>query len=472
MQATTATALQNNQTIRIHFMAKAAKIQDTVQLLCKIFADCGIPKISPEMFRQAKFDKSEACECLWQFLFHVVTFVEHSKEDTPGPYRPDKGNRRLVLCVARVKMFLYNLGYTRSEFYSATCLSGSRELLLALGWLLNEVQLLRMMRAYHLEQTRIQSVETANNGYHLMITSLLDEALCMEEECAGIDAKLKSGNQVSDCIQKLTWLNGRICMSYRQLAETYASLAKLMHQLDRYSHNETRQTPISFYGWYLLMYPRELSRQLKKLEHHTQALQSIMEWEQHDTIFWKWMESVIDAIKKAEIKSTSEEGEMKGKPLKKLPSTESLRSEVNELYKQLTQMLSEKESQIKSIHQIWATKSSQVDMVELKKEMHKVDSELKSSTIYYQVLEHQTPVFYKRCPVNITKLLPEFIYVPTSKSHKALEQVLQLSTAEDETRKLKQTIAEVDKKLYLLRTEVKAEFDKLISSRKLTAFCM
>ena len=454
-------------------MAKAAKIQDTVQLLCKVFADCGIPKISPEMFRQAKFDKPEACECLWQFLFHVITFVEHMKDNIPDPYQPDNASTRLILCVARVKMFLHNLGYTRSEFYNATCLSGSRELLLAFGWLLNEVQLLRMMRAYHLEQACIQSVET-NSGYHLMVTSLLDEVLHMEEECTDIDAKLKDAkcNQVSDCIQKLTWLNGRICMSYRQLSETYASLAKLMHQLDRYSHNETRQTSISFYGWYLLMHPRELSRQLKRLEHHTLALQSIMEWQQHDKIFWKWMESVIDAYKKAEIKSASED-EVESKSLKKLPSADLLRSEVNDLYKKLVQMLSEKESQIKSIRQIWGTKSSQTDAVELKKEMHQIDSELKSSTIYYRVLKHQTPVFYNKCPVNITRLLPEFIYVPaTSKSHKALEEVSQLSTTEDETRRLKQSIAEVDKKLSLLRTEVQAEFDKLISSRKLTAFCM
>lgn len=452
-------------------MAKAAKIQDTIHLLCKMFADCGVPKISPEMFRQAKFDKPEACEPLWKFLFHVVTFIEHIKDNIPQPYQPDKASTRLVLYMARVKMFLYNLGYTRSEFYHATCLSGSQELLLAFGWLLNEVQVLRMMRTYHLEQARMQNVET-NSGYQLMVTSLLDEVLHMEQECTDIDAKLKDGNQVSDCIQKLTWLNGRICMSYRQSAERYASLAKLMHQLDRYSHNETRQTSISFYGWYLLMHPRELSRQLKRLEHHTLALQSIMEWQQHDKIFWKWMESVIDAYKKAEIRSAGGD-EVETKPLKKLPSADSLRSEVNDLYRKLVQMLSEKESQVKSIHQIWASKSSQVDAVELNKEMHQVDSELKSSTIYYHVLKQQTPEFYKRCPVNITKLLPELVYVPvTSKSHKALEQVSQLSTIENETRRLKKSIAEVDKKLSLLRTEVQGELDKLISSQRLTAFCV
>ena len=457
-------------------MAKAAKIQDTVQLLCKMFADCGIPKISPEILRQAKFDKPEACECLWKFLFHVVTFIEHNKDTISEPYRPDKGNTRPVLCVARVKMFFYHLGYTRNEFYNATHLSGSRELLLALGWLLNEVQLLTIMRAYHLEQARIESVET-NNGYHLVLSSLLDEVLRMEEEFADINAKLKSGNKVSDCIQKLTWLNGRVCMSYRQLAETYANLVKLIHRLDKCSHTETRQTSISLYGWYLLRHPRELSRQLKRLEHHMLALQSLTEWQHHDKIFWKWMESVIDAHKKAEVKSTSED-EVKSKPLKKLPSADALRSEVNDLYRKLSQLLSEKESQIKNIHQIWGTKASQVDTVELKKEMHCIDSELKSSSIYYQVLEQQTPVFYNKCPVNITKLLPEFIYAPTaSRSHNLkalseLEQVSQSSTIEDETHRLKQSIAEVDEKLSLLRTEVQAEFDKFISSQKLTAFCM
>lgn len=455
-------------------MAKAAKIQDTVQLLCKIFTDCGIPKISPETFRQAKFDKPEACECLWQFLFHVVTFLEHIKENTSESYRPGKVNVKPALCVAKVKIFFYNLGYARNGFYNVTYLSGSRELLLAFGWLLNEVQLLTIMRAYHLEQAHTDSIET-NSGYHLVVSSLFDEVLCMEEDCADINAKLKSRDHLSDCIQKLTWLNGRICMSYRQLAETYASLVKLMHQLDRYSHNETRQTYVSFYGWYLLMHPRELSRQMKRLEHHTFALQSIMEWQQHDKIFWKWMESVIDAHKKAEIKSTSDESGKRTKPLKVL-SVDAVRTEVNDLYKKLAQMLSEKESQIRYINQIWESKSSQIDAVELKKEMHRIDGELEYSTIYYQFLEQQTSMLPRKCPININKLIPEFIYVPTNaKSHRSssnLEQVSELNTVEEETCRLKQSIAKVNEKLSLLRTELQVEFDKVISGRKLTAFCM
>ena len=455
-------------------MAKAAKIQDTVHLLCKMFSDCGIPKISPETFRQAKFNKPEACECLWQFLFHVITFLEHIKQNKAEPYQPDKGNTNPSLCVAKVKIFLYNLGYTRNEFYAGTYLSGSRELLLAFGWLLNEVQLLSIMRTYHLNQARMDGIE-ANSEYHLVVSSLLDEVLCMEEECTDIIAKLKSGDQLCSCIQKLTWLNGRICMAYRQFAETYTSLLKLIHKLDRYSHSDSRQSHITLYGWYLLMHPRELSRQMKKLERHILALQSLMEWQKHDTIFWKWMESVIDAYKKAEIKRTSEEDKVESKPLKKLPSADSLCVEFDDLYKRLSEMLCEKESQIASINQIWQTKLSQIDTVELKKEMHRIDSEFRSSTIYYQILEQQTPAFHNKCPININKLLPEFIYVPTStKPHKSsnLELVSELNTVAEETCRLKQSIAEIDEKVSMLRNELQAEFDKLISSRKLTTFYM
>ena len=455
-------------------MAKAAKIQDTVQLLCKIFSDCGIPKISPETFRQAKFNKPEACECLWQFLFRVITFLEHIKQSTSEPYQPDKDNPNPILCVAKVKIFLYNLGYSRNKFYNETYTAGSRELLLAFGWLLNEVQLLSIMRNYHLKQARLDGIE-ANSGYHLVVSSLLDEVLCMEDECADINAKLKTGEQLCTCIQKLTWLNGRICMAYRQFAETYTSLLKLIHRLDKYSFNESRQSHISLYGWYLLMHPRELSRQMKKLERHILALQSIMEWQKHDTIFWKWMESVIDAYKKAELKSTSEEDEVKNKPLKKVPSADSLSIEVDDLYKRLSEMLCEKESQITSTNQIWQTKLPQIDTVELKKERLRIDNEFRSSTIYYQILEQQTPEFYKKSPVNINKLLPEFIYVSTSaRPHISsnLEHFSELNTVAGETCRLKQSIAEIDEKLSLLRTELQAEFDKLISSRKLTSFYM
>ena len=454
-------------------MAKAAKIQDTVQLLCKMFTDCGIPKISPEIFRQAKFDKPEACECLWQFLFHVVTLFEHISDNIPEPYQHHKGDVKPILCMAKVKMSLHHLGYTRTEFYNTTYLSSSRELLLAFGWFLNEVQLLTMMRNYHLKQAHVQVVDPSTE-YHLVLSSLLDEILLMEEECTDIDNRLKSGNQVSDCIQKLTWWNGRMCMFFRQLSETYISLVKLIFKLNRHSYCEIRQTSVSLYGCYLLMHPREMSWKLKKIEHHTMALQSIMEWQRHDKIFWKWMKSVIDAHEKPKAKlSTSKEDKITSKLL---PSIDSLRNEVIILYKNLVQLLSEKEAEIKSLDQIWEAKLVQINAIELKKEMHRIDSELKSSTIYYQVLKQQTAVFYKISPVNITKLLPEFFYAPTvSKSHKTssnLEQVSQMSTTASEICKLKQSIGDTDKKLASLRTEIQIDFDKLITSRKLTAFCV
>ena len=187
------------------------------------------------------------------------------------------------------------------------------------------------------------------------------------------------------------------------------------------------------------------------------------------------MESVIDAYKKAEVKSTSEEDEVKNKPLKKVPLADSLSIEVDDLYKRLSEILHEKESQITSINQIWRTKLPQIDTVELKKERLRIDNEFRSSTIYYQILEQQTPEFYKKSLVNINKLLPEFIYVSTSaRPHISLnlEHFSELNTVAGETCRLKQSIAEIDEKLSLLRTELQAEFDKLISSRKLTSFCM
>ena len=87
------------------------------------------------------------------------------------------------------------------------------------------------------------------------------------------------------------------------------------------------------------------------------------------------------------------------------------------------------------------------------------------------------PKFCNKCTVNINKVLPEFIYVPTAvKSHKSLsnlEQISQLrTTVKDETFRLKQNIAEIDEKLSSLATETQAELDKLISNRKLTVFYM
>lgn len=443
-------------------MAKAARIQDTIHLLCKICCDCGIPKMSPETFRLAKFNKTEACESLWFFLFHVSSLIKHVTETPLEQFQPYTGVINPTFCVAKVKTFLHDLGYARNEFYTASYATHSRELLLAFGWLLNEVQLLNMMRRYHLTQAHMEQVQPTS-GYRVVVSTLLDEVSLLEVECSEIDRLLQEGgqeNSICEGVKRLAWLNGRIMLSYKQLSEAYSSLVKLVHRLDRFSYNEMRQNQVSFYGWYLLLYPQELSRQLKKLEHHVTALQSIADWQHHDALFWKWMESVIDSYKKDIIA---------------MPTKDSFFSTANALYERTTLLLCEKEAQISAINQMWKARLLKVNKQDLKKELYCIDDEFRSSVIYFEVLKHsygspQTPELNRHHSLIINRILPDFIYAPivANPAYKSLPNLEHTScvllSVTNEAVRLRRSASEIDNQLSLLRAEIKLKCDDLIST--------
>lgn len=100
---------------------------------------------SPEIFRRAKFDRPEAAPVLWQLLLRVLSPV--AANNTWTDLAPEA-----QACV--VKSALGSQGYPRSvllQFPDGSS-QGSRELLLALSWLLARGPLLEQLLA----QTRVQ----------------------------------------------------------------------------------------------------------------------------------------------------------------------------------------------------------------------------------------------------------------------------------------------------------------------------
>lgn len=100
---------------------------------------------SPEIFRRAKFDRPEAAPVLWQLLLRVLTPL--AANNTWADLAPEAQARV-------VKSALGSRGYPRSvllQFPDGSS-QGSRELLLALSWLLAQGPLLEQLLA----QTRVQ----------------------------------------------------------------------------------------------------------------------------------------------------------------------------------------------------------------------------------------------------------------------------------------------------------------------------
>ncbi|XP_036062036.1 tubulin epsilon and delta complex protein 1 isoform X3 [Onychomys torridus] len=100
---------------------------------------------SPEIFRRAKFDRPEAAPVLWQLLFRVLSPL--AANNTWTDLAPEAQARV-------VKSALGSQGYPRTALveFPAGNSQGSRELLLALSWLLARGPLLEQLLA----QTRVQ----------------------------------------------------------------------------------------------------------------------------------------------------------------------------------------------------------------------------------------------------------------------------------------------------------------------------
>lgn len=103
------------------------QIRETIEALCNVLSNHSTTQVSAESFRLAKFDKDEATESLWLTLRTVLSVDD---------LEPESIRRDNIVSFCKHKLF--HKGYRVKKFYQLpedmSC--GSRELMLALGWLI------------------------------------------------------------------------------------------------------------------------------------------------------------------------------------------------------------------------------------------------------------------------------------------------------------------------------------------------
>ncbi|XP_022361196.1 uncharacterized protein C14orf80 homolog isoform X3 [Enhydra lutris kenyoni] len=194
---------------------------------------------SPEIFRRAKFDRPEAAPALWQLLFRVLS---------PPPAAGARASAALGAQVRLVKSALCSQGYPRRVLAQLPedGSQGSRELLLALAWLLARGPLLEHLLA----QTRVW---------------LGDEIpLCQCEALAnpGPPAPCQEADGPVD-IRHLQWLMGKLRFRWRDLITSQQELCALLGKL------------------------------LQRLESENARLEATLQWRRRELVFWRWMDTVL-----------------------------------------------------------------------------------------------------------------------------------------------------------------------------------
>ncbi|XP_045864881.1 tubulin epsilon and delta complex protein 1 isoform X3 [Meles meles] len=227
---------------------------------------------SPEIFRRAKFDRPEAAPALWQLLSRVLA---------PPPAAAGRASPALGAQVRLVKSALCSQGYPRRVLAQLPedGSQGSRELLLALAWLLARGPLLEHVLA----QTRVW---------------LGDEIpLCQCEALAGPGppAPCQAADGPVD-VRHLQWLMGKLRFRWRDLItsqqEQCALLGKI-HSYTRGCHSDRSLGHLSVAETELLRDPEGGRQLLQRLESENARLEAALAWRRRELVFWQWMDTVL-----------------------------------------------------------------------------------------------------------------------------------------------------------------------------------
>ncbi|XP_064623209.1 tubulin epsilon and delta complex protein 1-like [Lineus longissimus] len=266
-----------------------AQIRQTIELLCKVLSDSGTSLLKAETFRLAKFSHDDAVVPFWSVLFEVLYFCKYGAlDDVPRKALAELSKTEIVVYVKRE---MQRYGFVSKDFATLQndMSSGSRELLLALGWLMCKENVIdKFMK---------------NRGLEIgEDTFLLHQSEFVQGQGDG-DKPSNTMQPPKGCdppgkIKYLLWLNGKLRMKMRELLALQVEKNKLFHKVHEATEGIS-STPdrdhLSMLEVYLLRHPEALKKMMGLLEDDNDRLSRLLQWKEQEDVFWQWMESVLDS---------------------------------------------------------------------------------------------------------------------------------------------------------------------------------
>ncbi|XP_048217735.1 uncharacterized protein LOC125362871 [Perognathus longimembris pacificus] len=227
---------------------------------------------SPEVFRRAKFDRPEAAPALWQLLFRVLSPTPADSALAPEAQ------------AGLVKSALRAQGYPRFTLLQLPegSSQSSRELLLALSWLLARGPLLEQLLA----RTRVQLGDRVPQCQCEALTSFGPPA------AACVDA----GSPVD--LRQVQWMMGKLRFQWRHLVSSqqeHCTLLSKIHLYTRGCHSDQRLCHLSVAEAEMFRDPEGARQLLRALECENARLEAALEWRRLELVYWQWMDTVWGA---------------------------------------------------------------------------------------------------------------------------------------------------------------------------------
>ncbi|KAG9336073.1 hypothetical protein JZ751_002420 [Albula glossodonta] len=260
---------------------KSVKVKEVIESLCKLLSALGVQSVpDTDTFRRAKFNKGDAVENLWRLLYSLVLKAvdwECSCQDTK---QHDLGAQaRLVGDV------LWQCGYGAPWLMGGE--AGSRDLLLALGWVISSGSLLETLLAD--QAVGLETLSTLPGVPGRVSEDELSARLVQGQGAAGggKGAAVPGMEEWERKLRRLQWEQGKLRLRWKSLHAAQAERSKLLHQVlsvtasPSDTHAATGCTGNS--------------KELERLRMEVQLLETYLHWKQMEPLFWSWMDSVIDA---------------------------------------------------------------------------------------------------------------------------------------------------------------------------------
>ncbi|CAL8285029.1 unnamed protein product [Lota lota] len=252
----------------MHPSKRAVKVKEVIGVLCKLLTATGLDSVpTPEVFRRAKFNCGpEVEDPFWRLLASVLKTCNIISVDA-SPKLPGTSDYRKLVAVG-----LWQNGYhidwikcvrERGE----ECNPCSRDLLLALGWLLATGTLETMLahRAQQLDSTWL--------------------------EPAGVTPPTVHGAQMDhSSLRKLQWLIGSLRFQRRSLLSMQEEWSKLMNMVLSVCFPSSSSSSSTF----ISDSNSALQEECVRMQELCHLLKSYVDWKHTEKLFWAWMDSVVE----------------------------------------------------------------------------------------------------------------------------------------------------------------------------------
>ncbi|XP_029972591.1 tubulin epsilon and delta complex protein 1 [Salarias fasciatus] len=248
--------------------SSSVEVKQVIGALCRLLAAAGLDAVpAPETFRRAKFAGRGEEDPFWKLLSSILL--------TAGVVSPEVSTRLGGDCRKLVAVGLWQTGYyadwmhggdggEEEEKEEEGRSFSSRDLLLALGWLLAAGTLEKLVTQ------RVQKVDTT-----LLVSLPRDPQLSSELQFD------------SACLRRLHWLTGSLRHQGRTLLSMLRERTGALHAVlsvsvpstGSYSSGESSEV---------------LSQDCVRVRQLCDLLEAYLNWKQVEAVFWTWMDSVMD----------------------------------------------------------------------------------------------------------------------------------------------------------------------------------